>query len=147
MNVHTESLAWHHLLGIPYERGGRTTRGLDCAGVVEQVNILLGHLTPDQLAFQFSGVPSRMRLEFEEFMEQASGSFDLIGRSVRDATSLGDFVVADPKGGGYSAHAYVLVQHRPRTFLTTLLRGSVHAVQEHRIQGVVSAHRIKRVAS
>jgi len=138
---------WHDLLAVPFERGGRTMRGMDCAGVAEEINARLGHVERGAFHFPIEWTEERSGESFEDFMAGAVDRFDYLGDRTEHARELGDFVVTDPDGKGLGAHITVLVDQLPRTFITVMAgRGNVRPVPERALFNVLSVHRVRREA-
>lgn len=130
--------AAHSLIGVPFRAQGRTTRGIDCIGVVIWSLRTAGVEVPND-RIDYGKLPARRKLAAE--LQAALGEPVMIGRIDADKLQPGDvltmqwgaeeghvaLVVSHPEGLGI-IHAYANKQKVIYTRLDDLILSNVYGV-------------------
>jgi cell wall-associated NlpC family hydrolase len=126
------------LIGIPFELGGRTLAGLDCAGLALEVLRRLGEPTPE--------LPASESRSPAEAVEAWGDAWVRVGDRWADATMPGDVIVLDPGMRGRSAHLAVVAEKWPRRVLETTIGQSVGSAKCYDEGEVVGVYRPRKQA-
>jgi len=110
------AVAWHDLLGIPYELHGTGKSGMDCSTLAEEVLRRLGCNPPATSPFRTVRSAGE-RGEMASYFGYLEKSFTKLGEDLSDATQAGDLVLTRDESG-VARHLYVLVEPSRGTFLT-----------------------------
>lgn len=138
------TILWHDLLGIPWRLHGRDHSGMDCSTIAETVLRRLGHRPPTTSPFRVEG-SSGAQDEMTNYFETLASSYNRIGSELKDASCVGDIVLAKD-ATGVARHMFVLVEPKRSTFLTSTHNKGVVAVRPYMITQVCGVYRIKECA-
>lgn len=117
------------LIGIPFKAGGRSKRGIDCAGVASEILRRLGVEVPDD-----AWTPGAMLRD----------DWERLGDCYLDAREVGDVIASDPGAIGAATHVSVVVDTKGFLVLTSDKTMGVVASKAYAIHNVLGAYRWRR---
>ena len=136
-----ETLMWADLLGVPWELHGKTSRGMDCSTLAEEVLCRLGKTPPPTSPFRLPDTPGTEN-EMGSYFEMMEEAYELVGEDAAAATRAGDLVLAADRRG-IARHLYVMVNPDRGTLITVAHRNGVIAVRRFTIRDVVGVYRLR----
>lgn len=124
------------LIGIPFELGGRSLSGLDCAGLALEVLRRLGEPTPE--------LPTSEARNPADAIAVWGDAWVRVGDRWGDATAPGDVIVLDPGLRGRSVHLAVVAERWPRRILEVTIGQSVGSARCYDEGEVVGVYRPRK---